>query len=175
MTSIPGLFKDFTDAICNNLQRPHLSSAYLVSRARQSRIALQKWYCTYIGPDNTPINGPIFCDGYYKILVLFYICSIYVNRLSTCIFWTAEFGFEEIEDECQRFASNIVSIYEEHANQRLPSSLLLSQKIPIAEATIQSSGEWKKQWRQRESRIALFRIPKHVFCHWCGLFGRRTF
>jgi hypothetical protein len=174
LISIPGLFKDFTDAICNDPQQSLTTMIELVSRARQCRVSLRNWYCTHIGPDGTPINRPVFCDGYYKILVLFYICSIYVNRLNTCIFWTGESGIEEMEDESQRFAKNIVSMYREEAYKDLPSSLLLSQKVPIAEATIQSGDEWKKQWVLSESRSQLFRIPKQTFCYWCSLFGRKT-
>jgi hypothetical protein len=175
LTSIPGLFRDFTDAICDDSQQYRVNLIELVSRARQSRMSLRSWYCTNIGPDDTPVNGPVFCDGYYKILVLFYICSIYVNRLNTCIFWIGETGIEDMEDESQRFATEIVSLYEEEAHKNLQSSLLLSQKVPIAEATIQSGDEWKKQMVSSRSQDQWFKMPRETFCSWCHLFGRRTF
>jgi hypothetical protein len=173
LISIPGLFKDFTDVICIVSRKPPTAMIELIARARQIRSSLRNWKCTHIGPDETPINGTVFCEGYQKILVLYYICSIFLNRLNTCIFSTGESDIEEMEDESQRFAQNIV-FYKEAAYQKLPSSLLLSQNVAIAEATIKSDHEWKKHWDLRGSESQLFKVPKQTFCFWCSLFGHKT-
>jgi hypothetical protein len=174
LISIPGLFKDVTDAICHTHEPPLTTAMGLMSRARNIRCSLQIWFLSHIGPDNTPINGSIFCDGYYKILILFYIASIYSNRLNTCIFFSGTTDVDEMEDESQRFANNIVSLFKEESYANLQSSLLLAQKLPIAEATIQSGADWKKQLSISNSRCQLFKMSKQTFNQWCSLFGRKT-
>lgn len=171
---IPGLFKDFTKAICNHPDPPFLTVIELISRAQNLRLALKNWYSSHIGPDDIPIIGTGLGDGYYKLLVLFYLCSIYSNRLNTCIHWTGTSDIEEMEEESQRFAKTIVSFCKGEAYSNLQSSLILAQKLPIAEATIKSGEEWKQQWRRSSRQGQLFKMPEQTFRHWCSLFGRKT-
>jgi hypothetical protein len=174
LVSIPRLFSDFTKAICRYPDPPLTTMMELMSQARRVRLSLQNWYFSHIGPDDTPISGPVFCDGYYKILVLFYICSIYSNRLITCIYWRGTPDIMEMEEESQRFANIIASLYKEEAYSNLQSSLLLAQKLPIAEATIESGDDWKKQLGLGSSQSQLFKMPEQTFKQWCSLFGRKT-
>lgn len=82
----------------------------------------------------------------------------------------------KMEEESQRCASSIVSLHnEEEAYYRLQSSLLLIQKLPIAEAVISSAKEWKERLTNDMTQCQqFFLMPNHTFQHWCGLFGRRT-
>lgn len=171
---IPRLFKDFTEAICNHPDPPLSSMMELISRARSHRLGLKKWYSSYIGPDDAPIVGTDLGDGYYKLLVLFYLCSIYSNRLNTCIHWIGAPDTENMEEESLRFAKTIVSLCKGPGYSSLQSSLILAQKLPIAEATIESSEEWKRQWRSGSRQGRLFKMPEQTFRRWCSRFGRKT-
>ncbi|KAF2663801.1 hypothetical protein BT63DRAFT_430066 [Microthyrium microscopicum] len=174
LIAVPGLFKDITHAICNDDQQPLTTTLELVSRARKSKAALRQWYRTYFGLYVHPTNVHSVNDNTFKLMVLYYICTIYVNRLSTCIFWTDEADIEELEEETQRCAKFIVTISKEEAYQKLPSSLLLAQKVPIAEAAVRSADEWRGDWSFEEGSSRLFKVSRKTFSHWCELFGRRT-
>ena len=172
---IPRLFRDLTKIICDHADPPLPTVVDLISRARKLRLGLKNWYYSYIGPDDTPIIGSSFGlgDGYYKLLVLFYLCSIYSNRLNTCMHWIGTPDIDEMEEESQRFANAIVFFCKGETN--LQSSMILAQKLPIAEATIETGEEWKQQWRCHSSRQGqLFKMPKQSFRHWCSLFGRKA-
>lgn len=80
-----------------------------------------------------------------------------------------------MEEECQWFASIIVSLHhreESYSNRQ--GSLLLAQKLPIAEATIESGHAWKMQLSLGSGQDRVFIMPKVTFDDWCKLFGRRT-
>lgn len=176
---IPRLFRDVTMATC--LLPPNMPPgimAKLVSRARNLRSSLQGWYPGAFGPGNIPIHeGSVFCHRYSRILVLYYICTICCNRLNTCMYRAGELSeILEMEEESQRCASIIVSLHrEQEAYSRLRSSLLLIQKLPVAEAVIGSPNEWRKHLTVGMVRYQqLFLMPKQIFQRWCDLFGRRT-
>jgi hypothetical protein len=140
------------------------------------RSSLREWYLQNIAPllkDNAADESGL-CDGYCKITVLFNISSIYSNRLNTCMYWRGTSGMEDIEKETQRFARNIISKYEEETDTGFRRSLLLAQKLPVAEATIQSGDEWKKQLsvHANTSQDQLLKMPQQTFKHWCDLLGR---
>jgi hypothetical protein len=87
--------------------------------------------------------------------------------------WTGTPDIDEMEGESQRFASAIVFFCKSETN--LQSSMILAQKLPIAEATIETGEEWKQQWCQHSSTQGqLFKMPKQTFRLWCSLFGRKT-
>lgn len=80
-----------------------------------------------------------------------------------------------MEEECQWFASIIVSLHnreESYSNRQ--GSLLLAQKLPIAEATIESGHAWKMQLSLGSGQDRVFKMPRETFDDWCKLFGRRT-
>ncbi|KKO98289.1 hypothetical protein THAR02_09612 [Trichoderma harzianum] len=84
-------------------------------------------------------------------------------------------GIYDMEEECQWFASIIVSLHhreESYSNRQ--GSLLLAQKLPIAEATIESGHAWKMQLSLGSGQDRVFIMPRETFDHWCKLFGRRT-
>jgi hypothetical protein len=172
LISIPRLFREVTEAICLDPVVQLTTSMDLISRTQRVRLALQAWYFDYIGPP--PNGGPKFSKENYKIMILFYITSIYANRMSTCIYWNGTPGIKELEEETQRFAHIIVSLYKEEAYRELQSCLLLAQKLPIAEATIQIGDEWMEQLNSFTSPNNLFMMPEQTFRHWCNLFGRKT-
>jgi hypothetical protein len=174
LISIPGLFRDITAAICDYPDPPLTTLIELISRAQKIRLSLRNWYSSHIGLDDVPINGLASRDECYKILVLFYISSIYSNRLNTCIYVSGASDMMEREEESQRFANIVVSIYREEAYSKLQSSLLLAQKLPIAEAIIESGDNWKEQLRLSSGQGQLFKMPAQTFKHWCALFGRKT-
>lgn len=175
MLRIPRLFRDMTTVICSQASPSFTATADLISRARDLRMDLKDWYLTYIGPDDRPIVGtnPSLSDGSYKLLVLFYLCSIYSNRLNTCINWTEASEIDEIEEQTQLFARTIERFCEGASS--FQSSLILAQKLPIAEATIATGDEWQAQWQCRSRTMPgqLFRMPESTFSQWCKLFGRK--
>jgi hypothetical protein len=141
LVTLPRLFRDFTNAIYNRCESSPSAEMELMNRAQNLRKALKNWYSTHVDPKNAPIIGTNLNDGLYKLVVLFYLCSIYSNRLSTCIHWTGTRGMEGIEDECQQLSKNIVLLCEGDGNSSLKSCLILAQKLPIATATIKTSEE----------------------------------
>jgi len=147
----------------------------LISRARNLRLTLKTWYSSHIGIGAIPILAAGHDGIYCKILIAFYLCAIYSNRLNTCIHWTGTetSAIEEMEKETQRFAKAIVTLCEVEAYSALKNSLLSAQKLPIAEATIKTTEEWKQQWRCSRPG-ELFKMPERAFKHWCNLFGRKT-
>jgi hypothetical protein len=174
LVRIPRLFRDFTKAICDHPEPPLSTMIDLIFRARNLRLALKSWYFSHVGPNDAPIVGTCLSDGCYRLLVLFYLCSIYSNRLNTCIYWTETPDAEEMEEESQQYAKTIVSLCKGEAYSNLQSSLILAQKLPIAEATIESGEEWKQQWHRNSKQGQMFKMPEQTFRHWCSLFGRKT-
>lgn len=173
LISIPRLFRDVTNVIFSPV-KPHFTTvAEVVRRARKVRSSLQAWYAVNIGTDESPDGGPVFCDGHSRVLVLFYICSIYSNRLNTCLFWTGTPYIEEIEGETQRYADNILALERQEAYSNLQGSLLLAQKIPMAKATIETGQEWRRILRCGNGKVPLFKMPSETFGRWCTLFGRK--
>ncbi|UKZ72455.1 hypothetical protein TrVFT333_000084 [Trichoderma virens FT-333] len=173
--TIPTLFKGFTNVICHNPDQPIIVLKKLISRARKLRASLQNWYNTYIQPSGTPINNPAFGNMYYDALIIYYICMIYSNRLNTCIYLQGTPGIYDMEEESQRFASIIVSLHQrEESYSNRQGSLLLAQKLPIAEATIESGDAWKMHLSFGFMQDDVFKIPGETFDYWCKLFGRRT-
>jgi len=148
----------------------------LMKRAEKLRLALKGWLSDHINSDGSPKSDTPLCSGPAKILVLFYLCSIYSNRLNNCIFWTGAPEVDELEKETQKFARILVSLYNEEAYKDLQSSLLLAQKLPIAEATIESGEYWQASLNRRTdaSQGQMFVLPKETFEYWCHLFGRTT-
>jgi hypothetical protein len=174
LLSIPRLFRDITAAICHFPSPPLATIAKLITRAQKLRSSLQCWYSSNFRPDTTLINGPVLCPGYNRILILFYICSIYSNRLNTCMYWSGTPDIQEMEEESQRFASIVVSVYKEETCSNSRSSLLLAQKLPIAEATIESGSDWMQHLIRGTWQTQLFKMQKQTYEHWCSLFGRKT-
>jgi hypothetical protein len=108
-------------------------------------LGLKYWYQRYYaGFNDTSINDTGLGDGYCKLPILFYLCSICANRLYPCIYWTGALDIEGIEEEAQRYSKAIVSFCEGEAHSNLQSSLVLAQKLPIAKATIETGEEWKQ-------------------------------
>lgn len=140
LVTIPRLFKDFTFAICHCLDPQLAIIKELIARAQKLRMSLQSWHKKYI-----ELKGP--SDGVsYTVVVMYYLCSIYSDRLNTSIFWGTATDISEIENEAQKFSKIIVSLSnQEEAYTSLQSSLLLAQKLPIAEATIRTSLDWRMQ------------------------------
>jgi hypothetical protein len=173
--TIPTLFKEFTGVICHNPDQPLQVITELTSRAHKLRASLQDWYHTYVQPSGTPINDPTNGNKYYDALVIYYICMVYSSRLNTCIHSQDKSSVYQLEEEGQRFAKRIVSLHqrgESCANRQ--GSLLLAQKLPIAEATIESGEAWKTQLSLGNSHSHIFKMPREAFHYWCKLFGRKT-
>ncbi|KAH8819431.1 hypothetical protein F5884DRAFT_892477 [Xylogone sp. PMI_703] len=170
LVSIPTLFKDLTDAICRYPDLPLTTLVELMSRAQNLQSSLQKWSASYAGLNSTLDNGN------YKIVVMFYLCTIYSNRLNTCIHYRMRIPDTiEMEEESQQFANIIVSLNsQKEAYYSLQSSLLLAQKLPIAEATIETGDDWREQLMSNSSDDQLFKIPRRMFTRWYSLFGRNT-
>ncbi|KAL6899917.1 hypothetical protein GGI43DRAFT_53705 [Trichoderma evansii] len=174
--TIPILFKGFTDAICYNPDQPFQVITELISGAQKLRASLQDWYHTYIKPSETLIDDSASGNMYYDALIIYYICTIYSSRLNTCIHLQGTPGIFKMEEECQSFSRIIVSLHQrgETSSNRL-QSLLLAQKLPIAEATIESGDAWKTQLSLGYSHNNIFKMSRETFEYWCKLFGRRTF
>jgi hypothetical protein len=78
-----------------------------------------------------------------------------------------------MELESQLCASYIVSLDKEQlAHSGLQASLLLVQKLPLAEAVIISAEEWRD--KMTKGTQPMFVLPKHTFQYWCDLMGRTT-
>lgn len=176
--TIPTLFKAFTDVICHSPDQPLQVITALISRAHKLRVSLEDWYRTYIQPSGTPINDSASGSMYYDALIIYYICMIYSSRLNTCIHSQDEPSVYKMEEECQCFARIIISLHQSGgSSSNRQGSLLLAQKLPIAEATIESGDAWKTQLSLGHSRYShnhIFKIPRETFDYWCRLFGRRT-
>jgi hypothetical protein len=176
LVDIPRLFRDFTKALCYSPEPPLPTMRDLISRAQNIRFSLKTWYSAHIGPGDPPTDILSLGDGYYKLLVMFYLCSIYSNRLNTCVFWTGTgtSDIDEIEEESQQFAKTIVAFCKDEAHFNLQSSLILAQKLPIAEATIETAEDWKRHLGVGSRPGQLCKMPEQSFKHWCSLFGRTT-
>ncbi|KAL7933844.1 hypothetical protein V8C35DRAFT_302573 [Trichoderma chlorosporum] len=173
--TIPTLFKDFTSVICHDPDPPLIVITRLVARAQKLRASLRNWYSTYIEPSGTPANNPAFGNMYYDALIMYYICMIYSNRLNTSICLQDTPGIYKLEEECQWFANIIISLHHrEESFSNRQGSLLLAQKLPIAEATIESGGAWKMQLSLGYNQDHIFKMPGETFDYWCRLFGRKT-
>lgn len=172
--TIPTLFKEFTDVICHNHDQPLQEITELISRAHKLRASLQDWYHTYVQPRGISFIESPYGNKYSHALVIYYICMIYSGRLNTCIHSQDKSGVYELEEECQRFAKIIVSLNQREPCSNRQGSLLLAQKLPIAEATIESGDAWKTQLSLGYSHNHVFKMPKNTFQYWCKLFGRRT-
>lgn len=172
LADIPRLFRDLTAAICCISSPPVAILAKLISRAQQVRSSLQAWHSKNFGSHRTPVNGPAFCPGPSQVLVLFYICCIYSNRLSTCIHWAGTLNVLAMEEESQRFANIIISTHNQQRHSTQQGSLLLIQKVPIAQATVDSGADWMEQLSHGEPQGAFFKMPSRPFTNWCRLLGR---
>jgi hypothetical protein len=168
---VPGLFRDITKAICHSPSPSVAALTALISRAQKIRTSLKAWYKHHISASP---DGTILPCGYNRIIVLFSISSIYSNRLNTCICLAGTLKAEDLEEETQLFASNILALYKEEAHKDIQSSLLLAQKVPIAESAIESGKEWKRGFERGGEQGQLFVMPKKTFVRWCTLFGRST-
>jgi hypothetical protein len=172
--TIPTLFKEFTDAICHDPDQPLQVNTALISRARNLRVSLHDWHHTYIRSSETPTHDLTSGSMYYDALVIYYICMIYSSRLNTCIHSQDIPSVYKIEEECQWFAKIIVSLHQRGGlSSNRQGSLLLAQKLPIAEATIESGDAWKAQLSLGYSHSHVFKMPRETFHYWCKLFGRR--
>lgn len=173
--TIPTLFKEFTDVICHNPDQPLQVITGLISRAKKLRVSLQDWYHSYIQPIGTLINDSTYGNMYYDALIIYYICMIYSSRLNTCIHLQGTPGIHQMEDECQWFARIIISSHQRGgSSSNRQGSLLLAQKLPIAEATIESGDAWKTQLSFGDNHDHIFKIGRDTFDYWCKLFGRKT-
>jgi hypothetical protein len=173
--TIPGLFKEFTRVICDHDDQSFPIMKELMSRAKELQISLQNWYSNHIRPSGILSDRPTYGTVHYDALIIFYICMIYSNRLSTCIYWQGTPNIKEMEEDSQRFARIIVSLNRrEESYSNYQGSLLLAQKLPIAEATLESGETWARQLSLGHSEGQLFKIPAEIFAYWCRLFGRRT-
>jgi hypothetical protein len=176
LVTIPSLFADITEALCQATNSQLPTVVKLMNRARELRLALRKWYQINVHPDGALKNSAVVCAKPYNILVLYRLCSIYSNRLNTSIFWTGTQGIEEMEEETQEFSRILVSLSKSEAYKDLQSSLLLAQKLPIAEAIIESGDFWKAELANNKNTAPgqLFKMPVQSFSKWCRLFGRAT-
>jgi hypothetical protein len=136
--------------------------------ARQLRVYLQRWRLDHY-------DLAIQTDGYCKVLVLFYYCSIISNRLLTAISWS-ETQAVELEEESQQFAHGMQTLHREAAYSNVQGALFLQQKVRVADATIATAKEWfpnTPYTHTRESYPSTQIDPKK-FQKWCSLFARRT-
>lgn len=187
LISIPRLFRDITTAICVERAadaKPSIQTlVWLGGRARKIRDALLLWHSRYV-PVDALQGQQSMSDDFYSVLVLFYITTIYSNRLNTCFMWPGHRSHAshpaldalELEAETQQLAGIILGLSEEEKSYgSLQSSLLLAQKLPIAEAIRDSALEWSEELRRCiGSDQGVFILDEHVFTAWCGLFGRST-
>jgi hypothetical protein len=180
LVKVPRLFRDITHTLCAKPDALHADLQQIIRRARDLRLSLQVWHSTYIEPMAIHKDKVVdMSDGYCKIILLFYITSIYVNRLSTCIYSGEArdmdgLSAEELEDQAQEFAQSIISIAKGKAYLSMQSALLLAQKVPIAEATIGSGDQWKRELFLGRGKSNILKISERTFRYWCRLMGRRA-
>lgn len=171
LITIPRLFREITEVINSPVKPQFATVTALISRTRHLRRSLEDWYSSNVGPDQEPKKR--LCNGFPKILVLFYVCSIYANRLNTCLYWTGTPYIADAEEETQRYANILLDLERQEAYTNLQGALLLAQKVPMAKATITTGQEWKTMLSRTPS-VPLFRMPQATFNRWCHLFGRKT-
>ena len=177
LISIPRLFRERTRVICYD--RQDVGSAAIrksISDARQLRSSLQEWYKRFVS-DKTAftLHSNLYSRPQLsRQLVLYYVCTIYCNRLNTCTYcWEDLAEALKMEEESQLCASYIVSLNKEQlVHSKLQASLLLVQKLPLAEAVVASAEEWRDRMISGAQRI--FVMPKQTFQRWCDLLGRTT-
>ena len=87
LATTPRLFRNITFLVCKESNPTLANMAELIDRARKLRVSLQNWHSKYIEPLAIHGNGVTnMFEAYCRVFILFFITSIYSNRLSTCVY-----------------------------------------------------------------------------------------
>jgi hypothetical protein len=175
LISIPRLFREMTMLICCDRQGQGSAAVdKAISRARHLQASLREW-SEYFMPTKTAFIMGVDLPSHPELsrqLIQYYVCTIYCNRLNTCMYHPWEMmEVLRMEEESQLCASHIVSLNTEQlVHSGLQASLLLIQKLPLAEAVVTSADEWRDSIIRGTQQT--FVMPRQTFQNWCGLLGR---
>ena len=186
IVSVPSLFKETQDAICNTAPEDVDTSAIqaVLLHLYQLRKRLVQWRQRYeilLLQDSTRIHytEEAKFDKRYESLGVCLTNLIILNRLIVALDPLME---PLIEDETQCLASQILHLEKEASIANPRSGLFMALKMVVALATLATEREWRLDARldgesisEDDRSTGSFRpVTKWVFERWCILKGRKV-
>jgi hypothetical protein len=170
---IPGVLRDFTMLVRSDEPHGELSMKFLAIHDAAKILLgnLRQWHDEYFRPfseSGIAPKGTILC-----ILALYSSFCILLSRILSSVSATVFPQSTAFEARCQRFAQDILEIVATLEKDGL-ETILIAQKIKIAEATAATKDDWARFHGQTSGfdRPVLVDLP--TFRRWCDLFGRTT-
>jgi hypothetical protein len=171
MTTVPRLFHDVTEVVCQQKPADAVTLNDLLVRAQDLNSRLRLWYLSYFDKNvEFEIQNPL-TDGYCKIVVFFCYCAIFSNRLLIAIARSDNAFIKEIENESRHFSACLLRFRKLPAFSNIQGALFVVRKCCLAEATLHTSAEWMSEQPSKGS-TPLPLVRRDAFERWCTLFYR---
>ncbi|KUJ10138.1 uncharacterized protein LY89DRAFT_656779 [Mollisia scopiformis] len=176
-SSAPGIAKDVTSAVVQQLSTDSPFVIAVADRARQLHATLLSWHDNYkelLGDDPSDIcTATIEGDSRCKIMGVYLSCMVLANRFMAAV---CPLEQQEREEEAQEVVNRIFELQKHVSRVRPQACLYLVQAVGLARVTAVTTQDWQCI---SESKDASFGGPRRVisrwrFERWCELFGRKT-
>jgi hypothetical protein len=175
--TIPGIMKDITSVVSQQLYIDSLFVIEVTTRAWQLRTNLLSWHNNYrkvLGDESSDIcTGTIEGDSRLKIMGVYLSCLMLSNRLIAAVSPTEQ---QEREEEAQQLATTIFELQKHIAMVRPQASLFVAQAVGLAHVTLATTQDWQEtiESTQETSGRPGKVISRWRFERWCDLFGRKV-
>lgn len=173
--TVPGIMRDVTHAVLNQLHTFSPTVENLADRAQQLRTDLLMWrrkYVRVLGKNGSNIHtGTIEGDSRCKTIAIYLSCLMLSNRLIAAVRPSEKL---EREKEVQQLVAEIFELQEHLTTVRPQASLFIVQAVGFAHAMAATTLDWQ----ETPGTEGNFDIPERVisrwiFERWCESFGHK--
>ncbi|KAF2096710.1 hypothetical protein NA57DRAFT_58607 [Rhizodiscina lignyota] len=178
ISRVPRLFKDIGSSYYNDTDMDPVIHRELLSRATRLRIELRGWREDHFDVHLKPMCGGPETDGYCKLLIFFFHCSILANRCVAALSWADPAEVDTLEEETYRWACTILTMIgtNDKVYANLQGAFYMSHKIRMAESVLSTHTDWQSDAINSGigHDIPQKVISKEKFQRWCEAFGRKV-
>jgi hypothetical protein len=173
---IPGVMKDVTSVVSQQLYIDSLLVIAVAKRAHQLRARLLSWRSNHqksLGDSLSCIcTGGMERDSRFKIMGVYHSCLMLLNRLIAAISPSEQ---QKREEEAQQLAMTMLELQEHIALARPQASIFVAQAVGLARVMVATTQDWQTTPEYEEKSLGSNRrvISRWKFERWCEMFGRK--
>jgi len=174
--TIPGIAKDVTSAVSQQLYINSPLVVEVTSQAHHIRTNLLSWHNTYmniLGDSPSDIcTNTMEGDSRCKIMGVYFSCLILSNRLIAALSPSER---REREEEAQQLTRTIFELQKHIDLVRPQASLFVAQAVGLAHVTVATTQDWQESIESKQENRGWPEkvITRWRFERWCEAFGRK--
>ena len=166
ISPIPNIFADVQQIICFSQEPDSRDISELMYRACEIRSHLWSWRQRF--DDSLPEHDDVL-DKRFEILGVCLVNVLVLDRLIVAM--DPSMG-EDIEEEAQSLARQVVVLAEAASRVNPRAGLFMEFKLTAAHAALATEHEWSLSVRNAQGEGSSGPVTKKIFERWCSVKGR---